>query len=383
MATIKFFLYLVLFMPSVSISCSAKLSANRQLPVEVNSISGQIKGLPKGMIQLIMEEDVNRKKNRLIAEIPIDVNGNFKLEKALSPHIYSLKLNDQKSVMLAVGQGQQIIITGDANGLQVAGSEDTKKLEAYEQFRKESLNRLVITIRNQIRDIQEKGMAGNESKLHELTKLEIENYNKHKDELIEFIKAEMGTSIAIYPTSIRWSGDKNIPFLIELAKQFEKAHPNTEIAARINEKVQVIVANSIGGKVPEIKMPDASGKIVSLTSIKAKYILIDFWASWCAPCRRESVLLGELYTKYKAKGLEIYGVGLESSKEIWIKAIEKDKRTWINVSTFQQFESPVAFQYAVTALPANVLIDNSGKVVARDLHGDELKNRIEKLFLNK
>jgi thiol-disulfide isomerase/thioredoxin len=383
MATIKFFLYLVLFMPSVSISCSAKLSANRQLPVEVNSISGQIKGLPKGMIQLIMEEDVNRKKNRLIAEIPIDVNGNFKLEKALSPHIYSLKLNDQKSVMLAVGQGQQIIITGDANGLQVAGSEDTKKLEAYEQFRKESLNRLVITIRNQIRDIQEKGMAGNESKLHELIKLEIENYNKHKDELIEFIKAEMGTSIAIYPTSIRWSGDKNIPFLIELAKQFEKAHPNTEIAARINEKVQVIIANSIGGKVPEIKMPDASGKIVSLTSIKAKYILIDFWASWCAPCRRESVLLGELYTKYKAEGLEIFGVGLEASKETWIKAIEKDKRTWINVSTFQQFESPVAFQYAVTALPANVLIDNSGKVIARDLHGDELKNRIQKLFLNK
>jgi thiol-disulfide isomerase/thioredoxin len=370
-------------MPFVSTNCSAKLPANEKIPCEVNSISGQIKGLPKGSLQLFLEEDINRKRTKFIAEIPIDVNGNFKLEKALSPHIYSLKLNDQKSVMLAVGQGQQIIITGDANGLQVTGSEDTKKLEAYEQFRKESLNRLVITIRNQIRDIQEKGMAGNERKLHELTKLEIENYNKHKDELIEFIKAEMGTSIAIYPTSIRWNGDKNISFLIELAKQFEKAHPNTEIAARINEKVQVIVANSIGGKVPEIKMPDASGKIVSLTSIKAKYILIDFWASWCAPCRRESGLLGELYSKYKAKGLEIYGVGLESSKEIWIKAIEKDKRTWINVSTFQQFESPVAFQYAVTALPANVLIDNSGKVIARDLHGDELKNRIQKLFLNK
>jgi thiol-disulfide isomerase/thioredoxin len=171
--------------------------------------------------------------------------------------------------------------------------------------------------------------------------------------------------------------------LIELAKQFEKAHPNTEIAARINEKVQVITANSIGGKVAEIKMPDASGKIVSLTSIKAKYILIDFWASWCAPCRRESVLLGELYTKYKAEGLEIFGVGLEASKETWIKAIEKDKRTWINVSTFQQFESPVAFQYAVTALPANVLIDHSGKVIARDLHGAELKKMIKKLFLSK
>jgi thiol-disulfide isomerase/thioredoxin len=383
MATIKFFLYLVLFMPSVSISCSAKLSTDSQTPVEVNSISGQIKGLPKGSIQLFLEEDINRKQTRIIAEIPIDENGNFTFKKALSPNIYSLKLNDQKSFMLAIGQGQKIIITGDANGsgpLMVTGSEDTKKLEAYEKFRKESLNRLVIIIRNQIKDLQEKGTPGNDRRLLELTKFEIENYNKHKDELIEFIKTEMGTSIAIYPTSIRWSGEKNVPFLIELAKQFEKAHPNTEIAAKINEKVQVIAANSIGGKVAEIKMPNESGKIVSLTSIKAKYILIDFWASWCAPCRRESGLLGDLYKEYKPKGLEIYGVGLESSKETWIKAIEKDKRTWINVSTFQQFESPVAFQYAVTALPANVLIDNLGKVIARDLHGDELKNMIEKLF---
>jgi thiol-disulfide isomerase/thioredoxin len=214
----------------------------------------------------------------------------------------------------------------------------------------------------------------------ELTKLEVENYDKHKDELIDFMKKEMGTSLAIYPTSIPWGGEKNVSFLVELAKQFEKAHPNTDIATKIKEKVQIIAANSIGGKVAEIKLPDASGNIVSLTSIKAKYILIDFWASWCAPCRRESGLLGQLYQKYRGEGFEIYGVGLESLKEIWVKAIEKDKRTWINVSTFQQFESPVAFQYAVTALPANVLVDNSGKVIAKDLHGDDLKIVVEKLF---
>lgn len=168
--------------------------------------------------------------------------------------------------------------------------------------------------------------------------------------------------------------------MIGLAKQFEIAHSNTEIAARINEKVKAITANSIGGKVAEIKMPDKNGEIVPLTSIKAKYILIDFWGSWCAPCRRESGLLGELYQKFKPEGFEIYGVGLESEKEAWLKAIERDKRTWTNVSTFQEFETPVTFDYAVTSLPANILVDNSGKVIAKNLHGNDLKVEVEKLF---
>ncbi|HEY0048173.1 MAG TPA: TlpA disulfide reductase family protein [Pyrinomonadaceae bacterium] len=376
MAKTKSFLYPMLLFFSLGIGCSIKTPAK-------NSISGEIKSLPAGTLQLILEEDVNRKKSKIIAEIPIDGDGRFKFEKELPPHIYSLKINDKKSVMLAVEKGQRIIITGDAadsGRLQVTGSEDTAKLEAYEKFRKESLNRLVISIRNQIKELKEKGAPENDSKLLELAGLEIENYDRHKDELIEFIKKEMGTSIAVYPTSIRWDGEKNIPFLIELAGQFESNHPNTEIAARINEKVKAITANRLGGRVAEIKMPDKNGEIVSLSSINAKYILIDFWGSWCLPCRRESRLLGELYQKFKPEGFDIYGVGLESEKENWLKAIEQDKRIWTNVSTFQEFETPVTFDYAVTSLPANVLVDNSGKVIAKNLHGNALKATIEKLF---
>jgi thiol-disulfide isomerase/thioredoxin len=374
----KSFLYPILLFLSLGIGCSAETPAK-------NSISGEIKSLPKGALQLILEEDINRKKSRVIAEIPVDENGRFKFEKELPPHIYSLKINDEKSVMLAVGKGQNIVVTGDVaapGSLRVTGSEDTAKLEAYEKFRKESLNRLVIFIRNQIKELKEKGAPENHPKLLELNKLEIENYVRHKDELIEFIKKEMGTSLAIYPTSIRWDGEKNLPFLIELARQFEINHPQTQIAERINEKVKILAANRLGGQVAEIKMPDKNGEIIPLASIKAKYVLIDFWGSWCPPCRRESRLLGELYRKFKPQGFEIYGVGLESGKENWLKAIEQDKRIWTNVSTFQEFETPAAFDYAVTSLPANVLVDNSGKVVARNLHGDELKAAIEKLFSN-
>ncbi|MDB5232396.1 MAG: hypothetical protein JWN76_3201 [Chitinophagaceae bacterium] len=376
MTKTKIFIWLIFLFSSLSITCSAK-------ETQKNIISGEIKNLPKGLIQLILEEDINRKKSRIIAKIPVDEKGGFKFEKKLTPYVYTLKINDRKSVMLAIDKGQDIFIMGDADGpdpLQVTGSEDSEKLSAYEKFRKESLNRLVNSVRNQIKMLKAKGLPENNPQLVALTKLEVENYEQHRDELIEFIKNEMGTSLAIYPTSIRWGGEKNIPFLIQLAKRFESAHPNTQIAAKINEKVKVLKSNSIGGKVAEIQMPDKNGKIVSLSSIKAKYILIDFWASWCVPCRRESGLLSELYQKFKPNGFEIYAVGFDSEKNYWMQAIERDKRTWINVSTFREFETPASFDYAVTALPANVLINSSGKVIAKNLHDDDLKAMIEKLF---
>lgn len=378
MLKIKSFFYSILLFFFLGFGCVVQTTTAQ------TAISGEIKSLPKGALQLILEEDINRKKKRVIAEIPIDENGRFRFEKELPPHIYSLKINDKKSVMLAVEKNQNIFVTGDAgsNRFQITGSEDTAKLEAYEKFRKESLNRLVVSVRNQIKELKEKGTPENDPKLRGLTLLEIENYEKHKDELIAFIKKEMGTSLAIYPTSIRWSGEKNIPFFIELAKQFEIAHPDTEIAARINEKVKVLSASRIGGQIAEIKMPDKNGEIIALSAIKAKYILIDFWGSWCAPCRGESRALAELYQRFKSRGFEIYGVGLESEKEVWLKAVEQDKRIWTNVSTFQEFETPATFDYAVTSLPANFLVDKTGKVLAKNLHGTALKEKLEKLFSN-
>lgn len=372
----KFIFFTLLLLLLITISCSNKNSPKV-------SISGEIKNVPNNKVFLIIEEDINRKKNRLIADIKLDENGRFKFEDNLVPHIYSLKITDNKTITLAIDKGQNIVISGDAqnpNSLTVNGSSDTSKLEEYEKARKESLNRLVISVRNQIKELKEKNIPENDVKMLELSRLEIENYDKHKDEMIEFVKKEMGTSIAIYATSIRWDGEKKIPFLNELAKQFEAKYLNLPITEKIKEKVRILTNNSLGGTISEIKMPDKDGKIIPLTSIKAKLILIDFWGSWCAPCRRESGELGDLYQKYKPKGFEIYGVGLESEKEAWLKAIELDKRIWTNASTFEEFETPAAFDYAVTSLPANFLIDEKGKVVGKNLHGKELREKIANYF---
>ncbi len=377
MSSKKLVSLLVVLLSAFVFSCTQK-------EIPTFSISGNIKNFQKGKVILSLEEDVNRKQDRVIGEIPVDENGNFKMDFNLEPGVYTLNFDDKKKVMLAIDKGQKIEIKGDAGDwstLKVSGSADTAKLEEYEAFRKKSLDELVNSVREKIKVLKEQNDPANEAEIVKLGALEIENYDKHKDELIDFVKNKMGTSIAVYPTSLRWDGDKNVPVLENIAAEFEKAHPNLAVTKKINEKVKILKNTSVGGTVTELDLPDKNGNKIVLSSLKkGKYILIDFWASWCPPCRRESKILAELYKKYNKEGFEIYGVSLDEDKDAWLKAIEMDERTWTNVSTLQGYDTPETFDYAVTSLPAKFIVDSNGKIVAKNLHGEDLRKKIESLF---
>lgn len=365
------------------ISISILIAACSDRTNENFSISGQVKNAPNDSVVLVQEEDINRKKNKAIGKIPIDKDGKFKTDIKLEPGIYNLIFDDDKKLTLAIDKDQKLKIEGDVNDLsavKIDGSEDTEKLLAYEKFRKESLARLVYPVREEIKKLQEEGNSEISSKIDQLGKTEIDNYDKHKDELIEFVKDKMGTSIAVYGTSLRWDGEKNLPFLDSLAKSFAEKHPDSDISKKLTEKVEVLKNTSIGGKVSDINLPNETGENKSLFPLKGKYTLIDFWASWCSPCRRESKTLAELYDRYHDQGFEIYGVSLDEDKNLWLNAIKKDQRIWTNVSTLEGFETPITFDYAVTSLPAKFIVDEQGKIVAKNLHGKELKEKIESLF---
>lgn len=136
----------------------------------------------------------------------------------------------------------------------------------------------------------------------------------------------------------------------------------------------------IGGSVPEIELPSTDGSNTKLSSLNGKVVLIDFWASWCAPCRAANPYIKKLYKKYKDDGFEVFAVSLDVKKESWFKAIKKDKLTYTQVIDNAGWNSKVAEQFFVDALPTNFLLDRSGKIVAINIEGKEMFDKVKSLL---
>lgn len=344
------------------------------------SISGKVTTLNNNYLVLSKIEDFQKKTTTIIDTLAVNKHGEFNAVYFLEPNIYHLTF-DTKTIQLAIDKGQNIIINGSTTeDLEVKGSIDTQLLNDYESFRKTSLNRLVKSVRKKIKELNK--VDANETEIATLRALEVENYKKHLNELTAFTKDSMGTSIAIYYSSLRWNGGENLPFLQELVSSFEEKHPTSEITQKLKNKLNLLEKRAVGSSILNIEMPNISNELISLNTIKGTYTLVDFWASWCPPCRTESVLLNELYDSHHSKGFEIYGISLDSKRENWLKALEKDQRVWPEVSTVEGFNTPAAIEYGITALPTNFLIDSTGKIIAVNIHGKELEEKITELLSN-
>jgi peroxiredoxin len=132
----------------------------------------------------------------------------------------------------------------------------------------------------------------------------------------------------------------------------------------------------VGKPAPEIIMPDPGGKEIKLSSLKGKYVLVDFWASWCRPCREENPNVVAVYQKFRNKNFTILGVSLDKNKTAWQKAIMNDGLSWQHISDLQEWYSPVVPLYNISGIPFNVLVNPQGNIVAQDLRGDGLHQKL-------
>lgn len=140
-----------------------------------------------------------------------------------------------------------------------------------------------------------------------------------------------------------------------------------------------VVGSDVGDIAPEIDLPDLKGDLVALSSLRGSLVLVDFWASWCGPCIKEQPLLLKLYNTYPDK-LSIYSVSMDTKKTLWQTAIAKGKLPWVNVSDLKYWQSPVVGDYMLQSVPLNFLVDKNGIILAKNIHGQALENKIKSLL---
>ena len=204
---------------------------------------------------------------------------------------------------------------------------------------------------------------------------------KIQAEKLEFIRKfirenKSSLSTLFFIEELNTENEEDIKLYTETIENLHKTFPNNELVNELFGKINKVEIGE-GSIAPEITLPNEAGEMVSLSSLKGKVVLIDFWASWCAPCRAEMPNLTTAYQSYKSKGFEIYSISLDRTREPWIEAKNADKMTWICVHDINGSYGGV---YGVEAIPYTVLIDKDGKIIATNLRGTELEEKLAELF---
>jgi len=209
---------------------------------------------------------------------------------------------------------------------------------------------------------------------------------EYKDYLLSFIDADT-TSAANFSVLQRLDPKQDGEYFIKVRNGLApRMQGNTffdQLAnnvAKIEHEMKMSAATGLGKQAPDIVLPNPEGKEIALSSLRGNYVLIDFWASWCKPCRMENPNVVKLYNKYEDENFEIYGVSLDRNKDKWVNAIEADNLTWIHVSDLQFWNSAAAKLYNVTSIPFTLLVDPDGKIVETKLRGKALADKLESIY---
>jgi peroxiredoxin len=261
------------------------------------------------------------------------------------------------------------------------GSIKVKGNAAVEEF--EAFNRAILANRQAtialFNEAYNKKTAGDTVEANKLQQQADEQYRHEREMRLDFIKTHPASYICA--RELLQLTDNN--FLSESRKLYnaldEKVRQSAqgkEVAARI----ALLSKIETGNQALSFTQQSIEGKAVSLADFRGKYVLLEFWASWCGPCRAENPNLRKQYQLYKDKGLEIVGVSLDHDKDAWVKAIEKDQLPWVHVSDLQGWKNAVSTSYGIMGVPANFLIDPQGKIVAQNLRGEALNKKLQEIL---
>jgi peroxiredoxin len=323
-----------------------------------------------------------------VKEDTIVLNSDYTFNKKIfltEPGYYRLNFYD-KQVMNVILDKSDIEINVDGNDqygfAEIKGSPDHNLINEIQVISQEFQNSPEVQqLGQRMRQAQSSGdKDAAEALIEEYKQLE----NSSHDKIAALIRANPNSLATINLLQHNNVLDKEQYFWLyqEIANELKQ---NAQEGMHVQNFIQFVDKMSVlavGQEAPEIALPNPDGNIVKLSSLRGQYVLIDFWAKWCRPCRIENPNVVRMYNRFHDKGFEIYGVSLDRTKEDWLQAIEEDKLTWIHVSDLKFWQSEAAQRYNVDAIPFTVLLDPDGKIIAKNLRGKALERKLEEIFDN-
>lgn len=322
-------------------------------------------------------------QSAIIDSFQIGENGKFKfVGTAETEGIYRLNFSNIRAIDLLVDNSSHIELNVDAkksmDQYDVKGSEASLDIQNVNRILYNTY-KTVETLQNDYAATQNLPEAEAKAKATAIEEKYNETMNNQVTQIKDYINKSKLMLIDFYALSYL-NIDENYDFINSVIEEYKDKIQSTEYTKQYADKFAEYANLAVGSVAPEIKLNDPEGKEIALSSLRGKVVLIDFWASWCGPCRKENPNNVKLYNEMKGKGFEIYGVSLDKNKEDWTNAIMEDKLTWIHVSDLKYWGSEAAAKYKVEAIPATYLIDKDGKILAKNLRGEELNSFVKKLL---
>jgi len=356
------------------IGCSSASNSGQD---DAITISGNIEHVGVGEVYL---EHFTGSYLSIVDTLTVNDDGSY-LSRYQPPEPGYYRLNFYQT------QFVNILFTGKPLVVNVDGSNPTADFEILNSEEMEYLGELNTIMENfqlEARRLNEE--FGEASRANDNPKMEAlrDQFIAMQAEANEEIKNKirgMGSSIALLQAVNYIDKDQEFPFIDSIAQIINREIPDYKIKRDFLEEIEKLRKLAVGSEAPEIALPDPDGNVIKLSSLRGSYVLIDFWASWCGPCRKENPNVVRLYQLYRDHGFEIFGVSLDRTAEDWVKAIADDGLSWPQVSDLKYFESEAAREYNINAIPATILLDRDGKIIGKNLRGKMLEDKLAELFL--